>query len=64
MMVSQQSSRRTKTQALVSSKEEENLGIVKRALCHRLDSMQVTDYIANYFFLNLRISRKKIENLK
>ena len=60
MMVSQQSSRRTKTQALVSSREEENLGIVKQALCHRLDLIQGTDYVADY----LRISRTKIENLK
>ena len=31
---------------------------------HRCDSIQGTDYIATYFFLNLRISRAKIENLK
>ena len=31
---------------------------------HRRDSIQGTDYIATYFFLNLRISRAKIENLK
>ena len=31
---------------------------------HRRDSIQGTDYIANYFFLNLRVSRAKIENLK
>ena len=64
MMVSQQSSRRTKTQELVFSREEENLAIVKRALCHRRDSIQGTDYIANYFFFNLRVYRTKIENLK
>ena len=62
MMASQQSSQRTKTQ-VVSSREEENLGIVKRALWHRRDSIQGAD-IANYFFLNLRVSRTKIENLK
>ena len=31
---------------------------------HRHDSIQGTDYIVNYFFLNLRVSRAKIENLK
>ena len=31
---------------------------------HRRDSIQGTDYIATYFFLNLRISKAKIENLK
>ena len=31
---------------------------------HRSDSIQGTDYIANYFFLNLRVSRAKIENPK
>ena len=31
---------------------------------HRRDLIQGTDYIANYFFLNLRVSRTKIENLK
>ena len=31
---------------------------------HRRDSIQGTDYIGNYFFLNLRVSRAKIENLK
>ena len=31
---------------------------------HRCDSIQGTDYIANYFFLNLRVSRTKIYNLK
>ena len=30
---------------------------------HRSDSIQGTDYITNYF-LNLRVSRTKIENLK
>ena len=30
---------------------------------HRRDSIQDTDYIANYF-LSLRVSRAKIENLK
>ena len=30
---------------------------------HRPDSIQGTDYIANYF-LNLRVSGAKIENLK
>ena len=33
-------------------------------LCHRRNSIQGTDYIANYFFLNLTVSRAKIENLK
>ena len=32
-------------------------------LSHRRDSIQSTDYIANYF-LNLRVSRTNIENLK
>ena len=31
---------------------------------HSSDSIQGTDYIVNYFFLNLRASRTKIENLK
>ena len=31
---------------------------------HGSDSIQGTDYIANYFFLNLRVSKAKIENLK
>ena len=31
---------------------------------HRSDSIQGTDYIANYFFLNLRVSRAKIQNPK
>ena len=31
---------------------------------HRRDSIQGTDYIANYFFLNLRVSWTKNENLK
>ena len=31
---------------------------------HRRDSNQGSDYITNYFFLNLRVSREKIENLK
>ena len=43
--------------------------IIKRAmdtgdLMHRSDSIQGTDYIANYFFFNLRVSRTKIENPK
>ena len=33
-------------------------------LKHRRDSIHGTDYIANYFFLNLRVSKAKIENLK
>ena len=33
-------------------------------LIHRSDSIQGTDYIANYFFLNLKVSRAKIENPK
>ena len=33
-------------------------------LYHRSDSIQGTDYIANYFFLNLKVSRAKIENPK
>ena len=35
----------------------------KYYLFHRRDSIQGTNYIANYF-LNLRVSRTKIENLK
>ena len=31
---------------------------------HRRDSIQVTDYIANPFFLNLKVSRTTIENLR
>ena len=31
---------------------------------HRRDSIQGTDYIANYFFLNLRVSRAKIKKSK
>ena len=31
---------------------------------HRLVSLQGPDYTANYFFLNLRVSRTKIENQK
>ena len=31
---------------------------------HMSDSIQGTDYIATYFFLNLKVSRAKIENLK
>ena len=31
---------------------------------HRRDSIQGTDYVANYFFLNVKVSRAKIENLK
>ena len=31
---------------------------------HRSDSIQGTDYIASYFFLNLKVSRAKIENPK
>ena len=31
---------------------------------HRCDSIQGTDYIANYFALNLRVSRITIENLR
>ena len=31
---------------------------------HRSDSIQGTDYIDNYFFLNLKVSRAKIENPK
>ena len=30
----------------------------------RLDPIQDTDYIPNYFFSNLSVSRTKIENLK
>ena len=30
---------------------------------HRRDSIQGTDYIANPFFLNLKVSRTTIENL-
>ena len=33
-------------------------------LLHMSDSIQGTDYIATYFFLNLKVSRAKIENLK
>ena len=35
-----------------------------RSYPHMSDSIQGTDYIATYFFLNLKISRAKIENLK
>ena len=31
---------------------------------HMSDSIQGTDYIATYFFLNLKVSKAKIENLK
>ena len=31
---------------------------------HRRDSIQGTDYIANPFFLNLKVSRTTIENLR
>ena len=31
---------------------------------HRHDSIQGTDYIANPFFLNLKVSRKMIQNLR
>ena len=31
---------------------------------HRCDSIQGTDYIANPFFVNLRVSKTKIENLR
>ena len=31
---------------------------------HRRDSIQGTDYIANYFFLNLKVSRTKIVNVR
>ena len=31
---------------------------------HRRDSIQVTDYVANYFFMNLKVSRVNIEDLK
>ena len=33
-------------------------------LTHGLDSIQGTDYIPNYFFLNLMVSRAKIKNIK
>ena len=35
-----------------------------RKLYHRRDSIQGTDYIANPFFLNLKVSRTTIENLR
>ena len=35
-----------------------------KRLNHRRDSIQGTDYIANYLVLNLRVSRTTIENLK
>ena len=34
------------------------------SILHRSDSIQGTDYIANYFFLNLKVSKAKIENPK
>ena len=41
------------------------VGLVKyRLITHRRDSIQGTDYIANYFVLNLRVSRTTIENLR
>ena len=33
-------------------------------LYHRCDSIQGTDYIANPFFLNLKVSRTTIKNLR
>ena len=33
-------------------------------MLRRRDSIQGTDYIANYFVLNLRVSRTTIENLR
>ena len=33
-------------------------------LLHRRDSIQGTDYIAYPFFLNLKVSRTTIENLR
>ena len=48
-------------------------GCLQRDMCglsehdqsyHRWDSSQGTDYIANDFFSNVRVSRTKIENLK
>ena len=33
-------------------------------IVRRCDSIQGTDYIANPFFLNLRVSRTKIENIR
>ena len=38
--------------------------LVQRRIFHRSDSIQGTDYVANYFFLNVRVSKTKIENLK
>ena len=39
-------------------------GVGPESMYHRSDPIQGTDYIANYFFLNLRVSRAKIENPK
>ena len=39
-------------------------GTLATLLYHRRDSIQGTEYIANYFFLNLKVSGPKIQNLK
>ena len=38
--------------------------VIHEKIIHRCDSIQGTDYIANSFFLNLRVSRTNIENLR
>ena len=37
---------------------------MRKSLLHRCDSIQGTDYIANPFFLNLKVSRTTTENLR
>ena len=39
-------------------------GVIVTEQYHRCDSIQGTDYVANPFFLNLRVSKTKIENLR
>ena len=48
----------------ITSRPGATRDIDKGRLLHRRDSIQGTDYIATYFFLNLKVSRAKIENLK
>ena len=40
------------------------LNSIEMSVKHRSGSIQGTDHIANYFFLNLKVFRAKIENPK
>ena len=54
---------RSDVSALLWLERNDRSQVFNLFLFHRRDLIQDTDYIANYFLLDLRVSRTQIENL-